>query len=294
MRNIKTDWTNATRWVLAGSFCLAGLAAPAAAAWGEVSLAQRPIVAVFDFDLGIEITTLSTVRTVTKELPPEEEAQLVQDAVREITGRARRQFYDRLQTSGCCTMVAIEEVDATVKELGLPDKGPFSPAQWAGIRRRLGADLVVQGTVLDYGKVRWQWLAGGMAVDMTWESIVIGAATAWNPIAIFANLGFELMTSPPVWFGGGYLFGVAFRPVRVEARALDVETGAVVWEEMESAAYARDSLKALPEKERDKKEAQLGVNLRKAMDALVDSFLAEHLSKGEIWARRPVFNEAGE
>jgi hypothetical protein len=57
-----------------------------------------------------------------------------------------------------------------------------------------------------------------MTADMTAESIALGLATAWNPIAIGANLGFELLTSTPLWFGGGYVFGVALRPVRVEAR----------------------------------------------------------------------------
>ncbi len=56
-------------------------------------------------------------------------------------------------------------------------------------RHCLGADLVIAGSILDYGKIRWQWSAAGMFIDMKAESIALGLATAWNPVAIGANEG---------------------------------------------------------------------------------------------------------
>ena len=93
-----------------------------------------------------------------------------------------------------------------------------------------------------------------MFVDMSWETVALGLATAWNPAIILGNVGFELLTSTPLWFGGGYLFGVAFRPVRVEARAFETNEGLPIWQSMDESAYAGGALKELPEAVRDKKE----------------------------------------
>jgi len=41
-----------------------------------------------------------------------------------------------------------------------------------------------------------------------------------------------------LWFGGGYLFGVAMRPVRVEARAFETFQGYPIWQAMDESAYA--------------------------------------------------------
>jgi hypothetical protein len=122
--------------------------------------------------------------------------------------------------------VSLEETDAVADALGIR-AGQFpTPDQIAQLGQRLNADLVVFATIEDYGKVRWQWLLAGMLADMTIDNVIIGFATAWNPVALAASVGWDVLTSAPIWFGGGYLFGVAFRPVRVEARAY--ETGAGV------------------------------------------------------------------
>jgi len=89
-----------------------------------------------------------------------------------------------------------------------------------------------------------------------------------------------------VWFGGGYLFGVAFRPVRVDAQAVETVKGITVWDSMEVAIYSRGRLKELPEEQRSKKEAQLGINLKKAMEALGDSLLDAGITKRTLWEER--------
>src|SRR5262252_3224321 len=116
-------------------------------------LNQRPYLAILPFGFDIEITKLSTVQTVDGTLSP-------------------------------------EETDELAKELELKPGVLPNAEQLTEFRRRLGADLVVAGSILDYGKIRWQWSAAGMLTDMTAESIALGVATAWNPIAIGANIGF--------------------------------------------------------------------------------------------------------
>ncbi|MBI5854880.1 MAG: hypothetical protein HZB35_06555 [Nitrospirae bacterium] len=154
----------------------------------------------------------------------------------------------------------MDRTDQAVADMTLQSGTPLSAEQAALLRERLGADLVVGGTVQDYGKVRWQWLAAGMVGDMTWESLAIGAATSWNPAVIFGNIGFELLTSTPVWFGGGYLFGVAFSPVRVDAWAVETQRGTEVWGSEAIAVYVWRRLKTVPEEDRKKKEVTLRLN----------------------------------
>jgi hypothetical protein len=84
-------------------------------------------------------------------------------------------------------------------------------------------------------------------------------------------VGFELLTSTPVWFGGGYLFGIAFRPVRIEARAFETFQGYPIWQSMEESAYAWGALKEFPEAVRDKKETQFELNLADVIQSLGDS-----------------------
>lgn len=248
--------------------------------------AERPRLAVLPFDMGIEITSLASIQSVNGELKPEEEPQLIKQAVKQIQDDARRLMYERLASKEAFELVPPKETDRALDELGITTMEGLTPEQIAKLRARLNVDLVVTGIVQDYGKVRWQWAAAGMLGDMTWESVVIGLATAWNPAIILGNVGFELLTSTPVWFGGAYLFGVAFRPVRVEAQAVDPLDGESVWKETEVAIYAWGRLKELPEAERSKKEAQLGLNLKKAMEALADSLLDEGITKTTLWERR--------
>ncbi|MGH7250416.1 MAG: hypothetical protein ACREIK_01005 [Nitrospiraceae bacterium] len=247
--------------------------------------AERPRVAVLPFDMGIKITSLASIQSVNGELN-QEEPRLIEQAVKQVREDARRLMYDRLSGKGAFELIPPEETDRALDGLGITTTEKLAPEQLAKLRARLNVDLVVTGIVQDYGKVRWQWLAAGMLGDMTWESVVIGLATSWNPAIILGNVGFELLTSTPVWFGGGYLFGVAFRPVRVEAQALDPLDGGSVWKETEVAIYARGRLKELPEADRSKKEAQLGLNLKRAMEALADSLLEENITKTTLWERR--------
>lgn len=264
----------------------------AGCAWFEsgskpaLALAERPSVAVLPFGIEVEIKRLSSVKSVTEELSAEQEARLVSSAVREIREEARRLFYSRVQAGERFRLISLEETDAVIAGLGLEPGGAIEPEQVTVLRNQLGADLVVTGNVLDYGKVRWQWAAAGMLGDLSWETMALGLATAWNPIAILANVGFELLTGTPIWFGGGYLFGVAFRPVRVEAWAVDVANGEVVWSKMEVAIYTWKGMNDVPEPERAKKEVQLAHNLKKAMEALGESFLDAGLTKATLWERR--------
>ena len=213
---------------------------------------ERPLIAILPFTFDLPITSLATLKTIEQPLFPEEETMQVQETLQEIQLTARWLLVGRFATGGGFHFVPIDQVDALI-ELHMKDGELPNAEQLAIFRRRLGVDLVVAGNILDYGKIRWQWLAAGMFADITWETAAIGLATAWNPGIILGNLGFELLTSTPLWFGGGYFFGIAMRPVRVEARAFETRQGYPIWQAMEESVYARGALKTLPKTLREKR-----------------------------------------
>ena len=255
------------------------------------NLNERPYVAILPFGFDLEITKLSAVKTVDGTLLPEDESKQLTEALRQIQQEARWLLLSRLATGQGFRFITLEQTDALADELQLKPGMLPNAEQLAEFRQRLGADLVVAGSILDYGKIRWQWLAAGMFADMSWETAAIGLATAWNPGIILGNVGYELLTSTPLWFGGGYLFGVAMRPVRVEARAFETSQGYPIWQSMEESVYAWSALKELPEAVRDKKEIQLELNLAEIMESLGDSltkqeYLASQLRGQPEFAQR--------
>jgi hypothetical protein len=253
-------------------------------------LHERPSVAILLFGFDVEITKLSEVKTMEGTMSPADEYRQVAEALHEIQQEARWLLLSRLATGEGFRFVAPEQTDAIAEELQLMPGVLPNAEQLRVFRNRLGADLVIAGSILDYGKVRWQWMLAGMSADILVESIVVGLATGWNPIALGVNLGFELLTSTPLWFGGGYLLGVALRPVRVEARAFETLQGYPIWQSMEESVYAWGALKMLPVEVREKKEAQLELNLAEIMESLGDSltkqgFMASRLREQPEFAQ---------
>ena len=134
-------------------------------------LNERPSVAILPFGFDLEITKLSDMKTANEMLSPEEESKQVAEALREIQREARWLLLSRLAAGRGFQFVPPEQTDALAEELQLKPGVLPNPEQLTEFRRRLGTDLVVVGSILDYGKVRWQWMLAGMTTDMTAESL---------------------------------------------------------------------------------------------------------------------------
>jgi hypothetical protein len=88
---------------------------------------------------------------------------------------------------------------------------------------------VLYGQIPSYGKTRLVYPILGETLDITAESIAIGLVTQWNPGLIFGNIAFELLTGTPLWFGGAHVFGLAFRPVTIEAWVISTGEKKEIW-----------------------------------------------------------------
>jgi len=234
-------------------------------------LNDRPSVALLPIGFDLDITKLSSVKSVDANLSPEDEAAQLQEELAEICQDARWLLLSRLAAGQGFRFVSVEETDAIAKELQLRPGAVPKSYQVIELGRRLGADLVVAVNILDYGKMRWQWFVAGAFADLTGETVALGLATAWNPIGILANTGVTIGVNSVLFFGGGYVLDVSMRPVRVEARVFETQQGYLIWQTMEQSVYARDALKTLPEGSRDKKEVQLQLNMAEIMESLGDA-----------------------
>jgi hypothetical protein len=88
------------------------------------------------------------------------------------------------------------------------------------------------------------------------------------------------------------VFGWAFLPVRVEASLTDPVTENTLWNDMEVTIYTGRALKEVPEEQWSKKEVQLAVNLKQAMEALGESLLDAGMTRSVPWEHRlPVQEE---
>jgi hypothetical protein len=248
----------------------------------EAAIPERPYMAILPFGIDTEITTLSAVKTVDGTLSPEEESRQVAEALQDMLADARWLLLSRVATGQKFLFVPLEQTDAVAAELQLKPGAIPTQQQLAEFRQRLGADFVLAGNVLDYGQIRWQWFAAGAFAELAAETLAIGLATAWNPVGILANVGVDVLVNSAIFLGGGYLFGIAFRPVTVEARVFETTHGYPVWQTMEGAFYARSALKQLPESERGKKESQLRINLGRAIEGLADSLNAERYTVSQM------------
>lgn len=200
-------------------------------------------------------------------LSPEVEPVLLAQLIEEVEVKAQQ-----LGQQEGFTVVPFAEarrmranLDSTQKEL--------DATQLHTLGAQAGADVVLSGHILDFGKVRWQYWVPGLAVSMLIETLVVGAATGFNPAIMAATAGSEFLTDVPFWWGGAYVAGWAFRPVRIQIEALQVAgCAARVWHEQEVVVLIPwKTLAKYPPEERQRKEVQLEVNLNRALAELAKS-----------------------
>lgn len=126
-------------------------------------------------------------------------------------------------------------------------------------------DGLLFGEIPWYGKTNLLWPTIGFTTDIVIETLIIGAVTNWNGPLILANLGWEVAVNGPLWFGGAWLFGQAYKPVTVETKLVTFKDGIHEYKEEFDVTKSRHMLEKFPKKERKKVENQLDASLKKAL-----------------------------
>ncbi len=221
---------------------------------------------IIGFKVSAPIHHLSSIAQTPQNLNREEEPILLNEALRHVEDQTTTFLVAALNDEKAVVPLVVPEGLFETHRGERP-----TPSQIDLLRKELGVDAILYGEIPWYGRTRLIYPILGESLDIVAESVAIGLATGWNPVPIFANVGFELLTSTPLWFGGYYLFGWALRPVTIEAWVLSTADGKQIWHKSVDRMLSRKILKTYPESERSKKEIQLEASLHKAIGALAKS-----------------------
>ncbi|MDE2389725.1 MAG: hypothetical protein KGN35_11725, partial [Betaproteobacteria bacterium] len=196
----------------------------------------------------------------------EEESALLTQLIEEVEVNAQRIFVKQLEQQDGFTVIPFDDTQRILIDLGYTNNR-LNKMQRISLGKQAGADIVLSGRVLDYGKVHWQYWMTGLLLSMTAETLIVGAATGFNPGIMALAAASEIVTDLPLWWGGAYVAGWAFRPVRIRVKATQIAgCEQQIWKEEELVVLVPGkTLKKYPPEDKKRKEIQLGANLEKAL-----------------------------
>lgn len=236
----------------------------------NISSPKKPRLGILKFKIVAPIHKLSSVKeTSPKNLNSSEESQL-ETYLSQVENKATNELKNSLEKNGKIEPVIIPDGFAGLKRGEKP-----TASQIEQIKKEFAVDAVFYGEIPWYGKTRLLYPILFESLDITAESIALGLLTHWNGALIVANIGFELLTSTPLWFGGTYVLGWAFRPVSIDGYVFSSSDGLQIWNKSVDQVSSREELKKYPEEDRKKKEVQLEVSLNNAIHSLTNAMTGE-------------------
>ena len=230
--------------------------------WRATAPPNPPIkLLVAEIKMRAPLSSPDDLKSFDKPPSSEEEAALLAQLIKEVEERANRIFTEQLAQQLGFTVISSAEVGQIRTEFNLAHN-ELDATQLRILGTQAGADVVLTGRILDYGKVQWKYWAAGLIISMLAETLIVGAATGFNPVIMAVAAGSELLTDLPFWWGGAYIAGWDSRlglPQRV-------------WKEQELIVLIPGkSLKKYPPEDRKRKEVQLGVNVEESLMELSKS-----------------------
>ncbi len=254
------------------SLCLLVISGCAWLPWHSLPPPNPPfMVLVGAVTLEAPVTSPSDLATFEETPPPEIAPQLLKQLIDEVEVTAQRLLTEELARQPRFLVVPFPEA-RRLQSNHAAAREPLDAEGWRALGEEAHADVVVTGRLVDYGVVRWQYWVPGLLVSMLTETLIVGAATGFNPAAMAATAASELLTDVPVWWGGAYIAGWALRPVRLKAEAWEVRNCIEKsWKEEAVVVLIPGwTLKKREADERRRKEVQLMVNLTQAVTEIAD------------------------
>jgi len=242
---------------------------------GGCSSLGGPVSAPFDAALKVVVGPVilerphpksTQIHSFSGDPSPEFEPVIMAQLVDELQTKAQQILTEQLAHQRSLVVVPFDETRRMLADIA-PAGTPLTAEQIDALASQSGADVVITGLIHDYGKVRWQYWVTGLAFHATTELLVVGFASGWNPAIVVPFFFFDVATDVPIWYGGAYVFGWAFRPVRVHLEIVQIRNcRGVVWSEDEVAIKVPGkTLAEYSPDEQSKKEIQLEANLKHVM-----------------------------
>ena len=188
----------------------------------------------------------------------------VEDLLKNLEKLAKEYFVTKINSKKIFQAVSIPDED-----IGIDSDYRLNEQQASTIQKKYHLGAVIIGQIPWYGKTNPWYPFLGMTADIALETVIIGLATKWNSTFIFANIGLELLTGIPLWYGGAYLFGSAFRPVTINAQIFTFDKSVRIQEGEVEVFTAKRKLKMYPKDLRKNKSVQLEAALKKALDGII-------------------------
>ena len=231
---------------------------------------ETPIkIVVSQIRMEAPLSSPSDLYSFKESIPTEDRPIVLAQLTEEIETRAQRLFTEQLVQQEGFIVVPFDKAYQMRTENNSPSLW-FDKEQRISMGSQAGADIVISGRILDFGKVQWQYWVTGLLLSMTVETLIVGAATGFNPGIMAIAAASELVTDLPFWWGGAYIAGWAFRPVRINVKAVQISgCEQVIWREEElMVRIPGKSLRKHSPEEQKRKEVQLGVNLEETLKEL--------------------------
>ncbi len=134
------------------------------------------------------------------------------------------------------TVIPFENTQRLQAQLNLPGQ-ILEEKEVRLLAEEAKADLAITLCITAYGSVPLKYIATGLTTETLAELMVVGFATGWNPATVGGYFAVDfLLIDLPIWSGGAYIAGWAFRPVMVEVEAVQLGScPGIIWNKQEEA-----------------------------------------------------------
>jgi hypothetical protein len=200
------------------------------------------------------------------------ELRVKKELVEEVELKAQRFLTEHLAQQPGFKVIPFQE--ARLLQSDLVSGNASDETQLRFLASHAKADMVLSGRIVAYGSIPWKYWVTGLATETLTELIVVGLGTGWNPAAIGSYFAVDvLLIDLPLWSGGAYIAGWAFRPVIVEVGAIQLGScSGGIWSKQEEAIRVPGTrLDNYSPEERKRKEIQLEINLDRAMEEIAET-----------------------
>lgn len=243
--------------------------------WGRHQPPPEPplTVAVGPIMMDASIDDPSQISSFEDSFSPVYEQALLRQLLNEIETRAQKTLTEHLVDQPGFRVLPFQEVRRLQADL-VSTRKPWTDEDLLALGRRTKADIMLSGRIVAYGFIPWKYIAMGLATETTAEFLAVGLASGFNPAALGTFFAVDvLLIDAPIWFGGAYLFGWAFRPVHVEAQGIQLAgCEGEIWHERDSTLIIpKHTMEEYPPEQRARKEVQLKVNLDQAMANIAEA-----------------------
>lgn len=193
----------------------------------------------------------------------------------------QRQQNDKINTSA---LAAFSDITLSSAPISLPSvlngfpiaerDQPLAPEVLASLRAATGADALLRFGISDYGLTPKAWRHGVVAFEVV-STLGIAAVAYARPVTraiAGAYLIQETIEESLEAYSGFWALNEVYRPVRVEAEMIDLQTGRRVWADSETGFSDRQLSRIVRTVTKGERQAQLSAALHEALNKVMRDF----------------------